>query len=577
VVSEERRSPPAYLGPYDEARATFSWETVRRELAVRPDGGLNIGRLAADRHARGPSADRVALRFVAAEGEGRDVTFAELAGAVHRFANALATLRVARGERVFTLLGRLPELYVTALGTLEAGCVFSSLFSSFGPGPVRARLALGGARVLVTTRRLYEQKVAPVRRTLPELTHVLLVEEAGGHEPPGSTADGLHCFHALLDAMSPDFGARATRPEAPALLHFTSGTTGLPKGAVHVHEAVLAHYVTARMALDLGPDDVFWCTADPGWVTGVSYGVIAPLVVGCTTLVDRSDFDATRWYRTLESERVSVCYTAPTALRMLMRFGPQLAARYDLSRLRLLASVGEPLGAAAVTWAERALGLPVRDTWWQTETGSIMIAALPTIPLKPGAMGRPLPGVEARIVRRTGDGSLVPVETPDETGELALRRGWPSMFRGYLGDAERLRECFSGDWYLTGDLVRCDEEGYFRFVGRLDDVIKSAGHLVGPAEVENALLEHPAVAEVGVVGRSDPVAGEVVKAFVSLAPGWEATPETASAILTYGRSRLGAALAPREVAFREALPKTHSGKIMRRVLRDGAVHEERGA
>jgi acetyl-CoA synthetase len=546
---------------------TFSWAAVRRELSGPSDGGLNIGDVAVDRHVRAGDGDRVALRFLAEDGTVRDVTFQELQQASGRFANALATLGVSPGERVFTLLGRVPELYVVAIGALKRGCVFSSLFSSFGPEPVRTRLGLGGAKVLVTTRRLYEQKVAPHRSALPALRHVLIVDDDSG---AGSLPE-------LVDSMGPDCEITGTQAEDVALLHFTSGTTGLPKGALHVHEAVLAHYATARTALDLRPDDVFWCTADPGWVTGVSYGIIAPLAVGCTTIVDERDFDAARWYDVLEAQAVSVCYTAPTAIRMLMRFGEDLAASYDLSRLRLVASVGEPLSAAAVRWGERVLGLPVRDTWWQTETGSIMIASQPEDAVKAGAIGRPLPGVDARVVHRLDGQDVVVVGQPDETGELVLRRDWPSMFRGYLGDPDRYRECFSGEWYLTGDLVRRDADGYFRFVGRLDDVIKSAGHLVGPVEVEHALAEHDAVAEVAVVGRPDPVAGEVVKAFVTLAAEYEPSAEMAKAILAHGRARLGAALAPKEVEFVQTLPKTHSGKIMRRALRDGAVErEERG-
>ncbi len=359
-----------------------------------------------------------------------------------------------------------------------------------------------------------------------------------------------------------------------ALLHFTSGTTGTPKGAIHVHGAIASHRVTARWALDLHEDDVFWCTADPGWVTGMSYGVLAPLALGVTSVVDESDFDATRWYELLQQERVSVWYTAPTAIRMMMRAGTDLAREHPCPDLRFIASVGEPLNPEAVRWGIDAFGLPIHDNWWQTETGGIMIANLAAMDIRPGSMGKPLPGVEVAILRRDEhdkvvvvDGKAEEIHDPSTQGELALRPGWPSMFQGYLNDAERTARCFAGGWYLSGDLARRDADGYVWFVGRGDDVIKSAGHLIGPFEVESALMEHPAVAEAGVIGKPDPVVGEVVKAFVTLKPGVVASEELRLELIGFGRTRLGAAVAPKEIAFAEHLPKTRSGKIVRRLLR----------
>lgn len=355
-------------------------------------------------------------------------------------------------------------------------------------------------------------------------------------------------------------------PEAPALLHFTSGTTGRPKGALHVHEAVVAHHITGHYALDLHPGDIYWCTADPGWVTGTSYGIIAPFTNGVTLVVDEEEFDAERWYRILEEQQVAVWYTAPTAIRMLMKVGPELARRHDLSSLRFLASVGEPLNPEAVHWGRATLGLPFHDNWWQTETGGIMIANFASMPIKPGSMGRPVPGIEAGVARRT-DSGIELIDDPDETGELVLKAPWPSMFRGYLHEEARYRQCFAGAWYLTGDLARRDAEGYFWFIGRADDVIKSAGHLIGPFEVESVLMEHPAVAEAGVIGIPDEIAGETVKAFVSLKPGHAPDEALRREILGLARQRLGPAVAPRQVEFRERLPSTRSGKIMRRLLR----------
>jgi len=548
---------PANLADYDEAYSTFTWEAARRSLAGLPHGrGLNIAYEAVDRHVTEGHGDRIALRWIAKEQAVKNYGYGELAELSNRFANALQALGVGPAERVFTLLGRVPELYLTALGTWKHGAVFCPLFSAFGPAPVKARMLIAEPTVLVTTPRLYARKIAPIRGELPFLKHVILVDGGvGGHD-----------FDALIAAAPPDFEIAATDPETLAILHFTSGTTGRPKGAMHVHAAVIAHRATAHFALNLRPEDIFWCTADPGWVTGTSYGIIAPLALGCTMVADEEEFDAERWYRTLEREKVSVWYTAPTAIRMLMRAGANLARQFDLSALRFISSVGEPLNPEAVVWGEQALGLPIHDNWWQTETGGIMISNFASMDIKPGSMGRPLPGIEAAIVERTSGGLHI-LSEPDQQGELALKAGWPSMFRGYLKEEERYRKCFADGWYLTGDLAKRDGDDYFWFVGRADDVIKSAGHLIGPFEVESTLMEHPAVAEAGVIGVPDPVAGEVVKAFVALNPGYRESEELRKELLAHARKRLGPAVAPREIDFRPSLPKTRSGKIMRRLLK----------
>ena len=496
-------------------------------------------------------------------GSVRDLTYAELAAETSRFAGVLRSLGVGAGDLVFALAGRIPELYIAALGTLKNRSVFCPLFSAFGPEPLRARLVLGQGRVLVTTVALYRKKIAPIRETLPDLEHVLLI----GSDDRATAASGVHDLLALLRRATDTMTIEPTDPEDPALLHFTSGTTGRPKGAMHVHGAIVAHHATGTLALDFHGDDVFWCTADPGWVTGTSYGILAPLSHGLTSIVDEADFDAERWYGLLATQRVTNWYTAPTAVRMLMKAGAEMPHRYDLSRLRFVASVGEPLNPEAVTWSAAVLGLPIHDNWWQTETGGIMIANYASMDVKPGSMGRPLPGVEAAIVQRTEDGGARVVDTPNTEGEIALRAGWPSMFRGYLHEEERYRKCFAGGWYLSGDLARRDEEGYFWFVGRADDVIKSAGHLIGPFEVESALMEHPAVAEVGVIGKPDAVAMEVVKAFVSLKRGYAPSESLRRELLGFARSRLGAAVAPKEIDFLATLPRTRSGKIMRRLLK----------
>ena len=551
------------LPDHEIERRRFSWASVRRELTGTEGGGLNIAVEALDRHLETPVRDRVAFRFVARDDRVRTMTYAELARSANRFANVLRHLGVGKGDRLFLLAGRVPELYIGALGALKNGTVVSPLFSAFGPEPIRTRLALGGGKVLVTTESLYRRKIAGIAGSLPCLEHVLLV----GDDGRATDVPGTRDLAGLMAQAADECTAERTSEDDPALLHFTSGTTGTPKGALHVHGAAVTHYATGRYALDLHADDVFWCTADPGWVTGTSYGIIAPLLHGVTSVVDEAEFDADRWYRLLQEHRVTVWYTAPTAIRMLIKGGADIANRYRRPDLRFVASVGEPLNAEAVWWGRETLGLPIHDNWWQTETGGIMIANTPAMDIKPGSMGKPLPGIDAYVVDRREDGGVETIDAPDVEGELALRAGWPSMFRGYLDQEERYRKCFADGYYLTGDLVRRDADGYFWFVGRADDVIKSAGHLIGPFEVESALMEHPAVAEAGVIGKPDPVVGEVVKAFVSLKAGYDASEDLRMDLLGHARKRLGAAVAPKEIAFMAALPRTRSGKIMRRLLK----------
>ena len=551
------------LADYEQARRGFDWLQADALLDGLPGGGLNIAHEAVFRHLRGPAADRAAIRFLAQGQPPFERTYRELAADARRFANVLAHLGVQRGERVASLMGRVPALYATVLGALASGAVFCPLFSAFGPEPVKARLLLGSARVLVTSDLLYRRKVAPIRAELPDLRHVLIVRTPGAGELPADTLD----LEALMAEASPEFTTASTTAEDYALLHFTSGTTGLPKGVLHAHAAVKVHLATARWVLDLQEGDTYWCTADPGWVTGISYGVIAPLACGVTMLVDREEFDAPRWYEILDTQRVTVWYTAPTAIRMLMKAGVELAHARTYPALRHLASVGEPLNPEAVVWGVEAFGRPFHDNWWQTETGGIMVANYPSMDVRPGSMGRPVPGIEAGIVRPHEDGGVDVVTAPDEVGELALRPGWPSMFRGYLNNEERYRKCFREGWYLSGDLAKCDADGYFWFVGRADDVIKAAGHLISPFEVESALMTHPAVSQVGVIGVPDAVAGAFVKAFVELKAGNSPTEALRRDLMAHARRTLGVAVAPREIAFAEQLPRTRSGKIMRRLLR----------
>lgn len=553
--------PPPNLSDYASACADFSWEAASAKLDGLPGGrGVNIAHETVDRHAEGPGGGRTAIRCLEGGGEAREISYGELRDLTNCFANLLRGLGVGAGDAVGTLLGRTTELYVTALGTLKNRSLYCPLYAAFGPEPLRQRLRIGRVRVLATTSELYRRKVEALRPGLPDLEQVLLLDD-------GDALPGCRRFDRLMEGSSAEFEIPATDPEDPALLHFTSGTTGLPKAAVHVHGAVLMHHLSGELALDIHPEDVFWCTADPGWVTGTSYGIIAPLSLGATLLADPEPFDAERWYQVIQDQGVTVWYTSPTAIRLLMRYGTELAHRYDTGSLHFLASVGEPLNPEAVVWGQAAFGRPFHDTWWQTETGAIMIGNFAAEPIRPGSMGRPLPGIEAAIVRRRPDATLEIVETPNMPGELALRAGWPSMFRAYLGEPERYARCFVDGWYLSGDLARRDADGWFWFVGRADDLIKTSGHLIGPFEVENVLMEHPAVAEAGVIGKPDPLTMELVKAFVALKPGFVAGSALNRELMAHCRRRLGAVVAPKEIEFRDSLPRTRSGKILRRLLK----------
>ena len=551
----------ANLQDYDRTVAAFSWDAARALLDGLPGGGLNISHEAVDRHVLAGRGNKLALRWIGRDNRIQDFCYSELQAAANRFANVLAQRGVGKGQRVFSLLGRTPELYIAALGTLKNGSVFSPLFSAFGPEPIKARMTIGSGKVLVTSEAFYRRKIEPWHNEFTSLEHVFLIDCSD--TPPAGTSD----LAAAMATAPVTFETVWTDPDDMALLHFTSGTTGRPKGAVHVHQSAVAHHVTGKLALDLHQDDIFWCTADPGWVTGTSYGIISPLTNGATLIVDEAEFDAERWYRILAEQQVNVWYTAPTAIRMLMKLGTDIIKSFDLSSLRFMASVGEPLNPEAVVWGVESFGMPFHDNWWQTETGGIMIANYLSMDVKPGSMGRPLPGVTAGVVERREDGTIQEITKPMVMGELALRPGWPSMMRSYLNEEERYRKCFANGWYLSGDLAMRDADGYYWFVGRADDVIKSAGHLIGPFEVESALMEHEAVAEAGVIGIPDAMAGEAVKAFIALKDGVEPTEQLRKELLGHARKRLGPAIAPKDIAFRKNLPKTRSGKIMRRLLK----------
>ncbi|MBW2262551.1 MAG: acetate--CoA ligase [Deltaproteobacteria bacterium] len=545
------------LRDYDEMRRQFTWQQIAGELDWFDEEHINIAHIAVDAHLKTDRRTKKALIWEGKKGEVEEYTFEDLARLSNRFANVLVEQAgVVKGDRVFFFLDRVPEIFIGILGTLKAGGVIGPLFCAFGPEAVKDRMADAGAKVLVTSPGL-KKRIAGILPDLPALEKVILVHRGREAEP----SEDLSYEEAMAGA-SEVFEIVRTHGEDHAIMHYTSGTTGKPKGAVHVHAAVQGHFATARYVLDLGQDDVYWCTADPGWVTGTSYGMFGPWSNGVTQVVYEGGFSASRWYGFLEKWKVTVWYTAPTAIRMLMKSGDELPGKFDFASLRYMCSVGEPLNPEAVVWGDRIFGKPFHDNWWQTETGSIMIANYPVQDVKPGSMGRPFPGIEAGIV----DDEFRELPAGQE-GHLALRPGWPSMFRTYWQKDDLYASLFKEGWYISGDKAKMDEEGYFWFVGRADDVINTAGHLVGPFEVESVLIEHPAVAEAGVIGKPDPIAMEVIKAFVSLKEGIEPSDELRLDIKKFVMKRLAAAATPREIDFLPSLPKTRSGKIMRRLLK----------
>ncbi|MBM3139999.1 MAG: acetate--CoA ligase [Chloroflexi bacterium] len=554
-VAKLKRRPN--LESWARLRESWSWDDVTRELDL-PGGMYNLGHECIDRHANGANANKPAMIWQSAGGALETYTYAQMKAESNRFANALRQLGVQKADRVFFFSDRIPELYFGVFGTLKAGAIVAPLFSAFGPEPVKERIQRAEGSVIVTTPKLLP-KVNAIRKELKSLKHVIVI----AHREGGKVADGDLDFKQLTEAASTDFDVVKTGPEDWSVMHFTSGTTGLPKGAAHVHNAVIGHYATGRYVLDLHPDDIYWCTADPGWVTGTSYGMFAPFSNGVTSVIDEGGFGAKRWYEVIQRHKVQVWYTAPTAIRLLMKAGAKLPREHDLSSLRYVMSVGEPLNPEGVVWGLEAFDLPIHDNWWQTETGAIMIANYPSMPIRPGSMGRPFPGIDAAIIDDQGR----EIAEPMVEGVLAVKPGWPSMFRTYWNDKERYDSRFQNGWYITGDKAKRDGDGYFWFVGRDDDVINTAGHLVSPFEVESCLIEHEAVAEAGVIGKPDPTAMEIVKAFVTLNDGYSPSEELRRQLIRHCRERLGAGTAPREIEIIERLPKTRSGKIMRRLLK----------
>ena len=543
---------------YENTYREFSYESLRKEFCSTGNNKVNIAYEAIDKHARTWRKNKVALYWEGADGTCQKYTFLEMKKLSDQCANMLRSLGVRKGDRVFLFLPRLPELYISMVAIAKIGAIAGPMFSAFGPDAVRDRLQNSEAKVLITTPELKE-RVDTVLWELPKLEHIVLVNNKEDYELEEVDV----CYKTLMKDASDKFEIEWMSWEDPLYILYTSGTTGRPKGVTHVHNDMVAHYVTTKWVLDLRDEDIYWCTADPGWVTGTVYGVWGPWLNGISSYIFDGRFDAGKWYEIIQTYTITVWYTAPTALRMLMKAGDDVIKKYDLSSLRYICSVGEPLNPEVIRWGLKVYGLPIHDNWWQTETGSIMIANYPCLPIKPGSMGKPFPGTKAAIIDGKGN------ELPEgQHGLLALKPGWPSMLRAVWGDEKRFREYFNiQGWFATGDTAYKDEDGYFWFVGRADDVINTSGHRVGPFEVESALLEHRAVAESGVIGKPDAERGEIIKAFVVLHEGFEPSHELGEELKTFIKHRLAAHAYPREIEFCKSLPKTRSGKIMRRLLK----------
>ncbi|MCG9810726.1 acetate--CoA ligase [Staphylococcus argenteus] len=539
------------LKDYEETYNNFNWQDVERAFSWNNTGKMNMAYECIDRHVDQGLGDKIALNYKD-EYRKESYSYKEMQRLSNKAANVLSKhASVEKGDRVFIFMSRTPELYFALLGVLKIGAIVGPLFEAFMEKAVVDRLENSEAKVLITNKSLLSR--VPQEK-LPHLEKIVVVDD--------DVEEDYIDFNTLMKNESDNFDIEWLKPDDGLILHYTSGSTGQPKGVLHVQQAMLLHYISGKYVLDLQEDDVYWCTADPGWVTGTSYGIFAPWLNGATNCIAGGRFSPEQWYSMIEEFKVTIWYTAPTALRMLMSAGDDIVNKYDLSSLRAILSVGEPLNPEVIKWAKKVYGLTVLDTWWMTETGGHMIVNYQTMDVKLGSMGKPLPGIEAAIIDDAGN--ELP---PNRMGNLAIKKGWPSMMHRIWKNPEKYNSYFIGDWYVSGDSAYRDEDGYFWFQGRVDDVIMTAGERVGPFEVESKLVEHEAVAEAGIIGKPDPVRGEIIKAFVALRKGYEPTDELKEEIRLFVKEGLSAHAAPREIEFKDKLPKTRSGKIMRRVLK----------
>ncbi|MEZ7793499.1 acetate--CoA ligase [Niallia circulans] len=542
------------LKNYEELYQHFKWDQAEKDFSWHQTGKINLAYEAIDRHAENYRANKVALHYFHPSRK-ETYTFKDLKKFSNKAGNVLKDVgNVNKGDRVFIFMPRSPELYFALLGAIKLGAIVGPLFEAFMEDAVKDRLYDSEAKVIITTPELVNR----IPHTeLPALETIFIVGE--NIQEDNKTKDFLHYFQTASTELDIEWVDR----KDGLILHYTSGSTGKPKGVLHVHNAMIQHYQTAKWVLDLQEEDVYWCTADPGWVTGTSYGIFGPWLTGSTNVVAGGRFSPDVWYKTIETFGVTVWYSAPTSFRMLMAAGEEVTEKYTLSSLRHILSVGEPLNPEVIRWGYDVFGHRIHDTWWMTETGAQLICNLPCMDIKLGSMGKPLPGIEAVIL--DDNGNILP---PNQMGNLAIKKGWPSMMHTIWNNQEKFNSYFQHDeWYVSGDSAYMDEEGYFWFQGRVDDVIMTAGERVGPFEVESKLIEFPAVAEAGVIGKPDPIRGEIIKAFIALVDGYEQTDELKEQIRLFVKTGLAAHAAPREIEFCEKLPKTRSGKIMRRVLK----------
>jgi len=557
VVEWERKpfSIDANLKDYDAAAKTFNWKDVEREFDWSKTGKVNVVHEAVDRHAAADARKtKVALYYTDFDRRDEQYTFQALKTLTSRFAHGLRQLGIKKGDRVGVFLPRTPELYIAILGINRLGAIPVPLFEAFMEQAVEDRLGNSEACLCVTSPALKER--IPLAR-LPELKRLVLVGSSGPFGPHETSYDAI--MEHGPDWLEPEW----LTVDDGLIIHYTSGSTGKSKGCLHRQYAMVGHYQTSKWALDLRDDDIYWCTADPGWVTGTSYGIYGPWTLGATSVVVGGRFDPDRWYQTIQKYRVTMWYSAPTAYRMLMSVGEAIPKQYDLSSLRHICSVGEPLNPEALKWIKKITGRAPHETWWMTETGMQLICNYRSKDFPVGCTGKPFPGTYATVV--DDQGKELP---PGQLGHLVVKPGWPSMMKEIWKNPAKYDEYFRiPGWYLSGDTAYKDELGYLWYQGRADDVIKTSGERVGPFEVESALVAHPAVAEAGVIGKPDEVRGQIIKAFISLRKGHEPSEQLKKNIADFVKATLAAHAAPREIAFVDKVPKTRSGKIMRRVLR----------
>lgn len=553
---------------YDERIKNFDWSIAEKELDYKDGDTLNIGWHCSDRICEQGKGNKVALYWEGLGGVTKQYTFNEVRDRSNVIGQYLRDLGIKNEDRVCLFMDKIPELYIGFLGVLKIGAIAQPLFSAFGDESLFVRLNNAETTAIITQRK-HVSKVRKILDKMPYLKHIIIVDHDGKKE----LRDRESVLHMDKAPVPENFEIFPTKAESPSVLHYTSGTTGQPKGVKHVHYSLLSQYLTAKWVLDIQQDDVYWCTADPGWVTGTSYGIIGAWSNGVTQCVLDSGFSAESWYNFIDKYKVTMWYSAPTAIRSLMKAGEETVKKFDLSSLRHLASVGEPLNAEAVIWSEKVFGMPFYDTYWQTETGSMMICNFPGMKVKPGSMGKPFPGIAGSILDAD---TFEEIKEPNKPGLIAFRPGWPAMMRAYWNNEETYKKKFVNGWYLPGDRSTIDMDGYFWFVGRDDDVINTGGHLVSPFEVESALLEHEAIAESAVVAKPDDVNMEVVKAFVTLNPGFTANEELELKIMNFIRKKLSPLAMPQEIEYVDSLPKTRSGKIMRRLLHAKEWGEEIG-